>query len=162
MSVALSSEFDLFARRPIQTSVVETTELTYKPIASVEQSDLEFQIPTDNDTYVDLNIKLYIRDKLTKADGTNLDNTDFTAVTNNFLHLLFSQCSISQNGVTITEATELYNNRSYFETLLTYGSDAAVTHLPKAFWYLDDGDLLPSDPTAADAKNKGFITDGTR
>jgi len=74
--------------------------VTYKPIASVEQSDLEFLIPADNDTYVDLNIKLYIRGKLTKADDTNLDNTDFSAGTNNFLHPLFSQCRISLNGVT--------------------------------------------------------------
>jgi len=146
--------FDLLAPITIQTSVVETTEVTYKPIASVEQSDL----PTDKETYVDLIIKLYIRGKLTKADGTNLENTEFTAVTNNLLHSLFSQCSISLNGLTITQATELYNYRSYFETLLTYGSDAATTHLTNAFWYLDDGDLLPCDPTAADAKNKGFIT----
>jgi len=124
----------------------------------VEQSDIEFLIPADNDTYVDLNIKLYIRGKLTKADGTNLDNTVFTAVTNNFLHSLFSQCSIALNGVTITEATELYNYRLYFETLLTYGSDAAATHLTNAFWYLDHGDLLPCENTATDAKNKIFIT----
>ena len=79
--------------------------MTYKPLASAEQSDLEFLIPADNDTYVDLNIKLYIRRKLIKADGTNLDNDHFTAVTNNFLHSLFSQCSIALNGVTITQAT---------------------------------------------------------
>jgi len=41
---------------------------------------------------------------------------------------------------------------------LTYCSDAAATHLTNAFWYLDDGDLLPYDPTAADAQNKVFIT----
>jgi len=73
MSGSLSSEFDLFAPRHIQTSVVGTTVVTYKPITSVEQSDLEFLIPADNDIYVDLNIKLNIRCKLTKADGTNLD-----------------------------------------------------------------------------------------
>jgi len=106
MSVSLSSEFDIFTPRPIQTSVVETTEVTYKPIASVEQSDLELLIPADNDTYVDLNIKLNIRGKLVKANGTNLDKTDFTAVTNNFLHSLFSQCRIDLNGATITQATE--------------------------------------------------------
>ena len=87
-----------------------------------------------------------------------MDNTDFTAVTNNFLHSLFSQCSIGLNGETITRATEVYNYRSYFETLLTYGSDAATTQLTNAFFYLDDGDLLPCDLTAADAKNKDFIT----
>jgi len=65
MSVSLSSEFDIFARRPIQTSVVETTEVTYNPITSAEQRDLEFLISADSDKYVDLNLKLYIRGKLT-------------------------------------------------------------------------------------------------
>jgi len=158
MSVCLSSEFHIFAPRPIQTSVFETTEVTYKPIASAEQSDPEFPIPADNDTYVDLNIQLYIRGKLIKVDGTYLENNDFTAVTNNFLHSLFSQYSIALKSVIIIQATELNNYRSYFETLLTYGSDATATHLTNAFWYLGVGDLLPCDPTAADAKNKDFIT----
>jgi len=61
------------------------------------------------------------------------------------------------NGVTITQATYFYNNRSYFETSLTCHIDASATHLTNAFWYLNNGDLLPCDPTAADAKKK-FIT----
>ena len=134
------------------------TEVKCKPIASVDQIDLEFLIPSDDDTYIDLDIKLYIRGKVTKADGTALDNTDFTAVTNNFLHSLFSQCSIALNGLTITQAAELYNYHSFFVTKLTYGSNAATSHLTNAFWYLDNGYILPCDPTAADAKNKIFIT----
>jgi len=105
MSVSLSSEFHIFDSRHTQTSVVEKTEVTYKSIASAEQSDLGLVIHADNDTYVDLNIKPYIPGKLNKADGTNLDNTDFTAVTNNFLHSIFSQCGIALNGVTITQTT---------------------------------------------------------
>jgi len=155
--VCLISEFDIFASTLIQTSIVDTTEVTYKATASMEQSDLEILIPAVNATYVDLNIKVYIRGKLTKVDGTNLDNTDFTAVTNNFLHSLFSQCSIALNVVTIIQATKLYNSRSYLETILAYGSDGATTLLRNAFWYLDDGDLLPCEPTAPDSKNKVFI-----
>ena len=154
-TVSVSSEFDIFASKPIQTSVLETTEVKYNPIASVDQSVLEFLIPGDKDTYIYLDIQL-IRGKLTKADGTALDNKDFTAVTNNFLHTLFSQCSIALNGTLITQAAELYNYRSFFETLLTYGSDAAASHLTNAFRYLDDGDLLPCVPTAADAKTKFY------
>jgi len=41
---------------------------------------------------------------------------------------------------------------------LKYGSDAAATRLSNTFWYMDDGDLLPCELTAADAKNKVFIT----
>ena len=76
-TVSVSSEFDIFASKHIQSAVADTTEVKYKPIASVDQSDQDFLIPSDDDTYIDLDIKLYIRGKLTKADGTALDNTDF-------------------------------------------------------------------------------------
>ena len=45
-----SSEFDIFARNPVQESVHETVDVIYKPVASVDQSDLEFLIPADNET----------------------------------------------------------------------------------------------------------------
>jgi hypothetical protein len=92
-----------------------------------------------------------------EENGSDVDEKHHTAVTNNFLHSLFSQCSVSLNGTTIAQAGELYKYRSYLETILTYGSDAPASNLANAFWYLDDGNMLTCDPTAADAKNKGFI-----
>jgi hypothetical protein len=95
--MSVITEFDILATRPVQTSTLGTPEIAYKGIASVDQRDLEFLIPTDHDTYIDLNIHLYIPGKLTKADRAELENTDYTAVTNNFLHSLFSQCSFTVN-----------------------------------------------------------------
>jgi len=123
----------------------------------VDQSDLEFLIPAENDKYIDLNIRVFVRGKLTATDGKALKETDYTAVTNNFLHSLFSQCSLTLNGTTITQTTDLYQYRSYLETLLTYGSDAANSHLTNGFWYLNNDDLLPCDPTKAESRNTGFI-----
>jgi hypothetical protein len=157
-ALSISTEFDVFTPKPVQTSILETTEVEYKPIASIAQSDLEFLIPSDHDTYIDSDIKGYVPGKITSAGEKALDEKDFTAVTNNCLHSLFSQCSISLNGVCITQSTDHYNYCSYLETLLTYGSDAAQLHLTNAFWYLDNGDMLTCNPTAADSKNKGFIT----
>jgi hypothetical protein len=108
----VSSEFDIFVSKQVQEFFHETVDVVYKPIASVDQRDLEFLIPADNETYIDPDIKVYIRGKLTKIDGKALDDKDFTSVTNNFLHSLFSQCTVSLNGTTITQATELYNYRS--------------------------------------------------
>jgi hypothetical protein len=73
-------------------------------------------------------MQLYVR-KLTNADGAALDDKDYTAGVNNFLHSLFSQCNISLNGVNITPSSDNYHYRAYFETLLGYGVDAADTHL---------------------------------
>jgi len=112
----VSSEFDVFTRKPVQHAVQATDVVIYKPIGPIEQSDLKFLIPADLDTYVDPNIKLYIRDKFTKADGTDLDATGYTVGTNNFLHSLFIQCTIALNGVNITQSGDLYNYRAYLET----------------------------------------------
>jgi len=65
--------------------------------------------------HIDPDIKVYIRGKLTIIDGTALDDKDFTSVTNNFLNSLFSQCTVSLNGTTITQATELYNCRFFLD-----------------------------------------------
>jgi hypothetical protein len=95
----VSSELDIFAPKPVQHAIQETNVVVYKPIAPIDQSDLEFMIPADCDMYVDHDIKIYIRGKFTKADVTELDATDYTAGANNFPHSLFSQCTISLNGV---------------------------------------------------------------
>jgi hypothetical protein len=76
--------------------------VVYKPIAPIDQSDVEFLFPSHSDTYVDPDIKNHIRGKFTKAVGTDLDSTDYTAGANKFLHSLFSQCTLAVNGVNIT------------------------------------------------------------
>jgi hypothetical protein len=137
----VSSEFDNFAHRPDQSSVLGTTETAYKPIAQVDLNDPEFLIPADSDTYIDLDIKLYVRGKLISGTGKDVDLTDHTAVTNNFLNSLFSQCNVLLNDVNVTQASEHYHYRSYLEKLLTYGCDAAGSHLSASYWYLDKGDV---------------------
>jgi hypothetical protein len=141
----VSSESDVLTRKPIQHAVQATDVVNYKPIAPIEHSDLQFLIPTDFYTYVEPDIKFYIRGKLTKADGTALDETDHTAGKNNFLHSLFIQFIIALNGVNITQPGDRYNYRAYLETIL-YGNDAASSHLANSYWYKDAGDMLPCDP----------------
>ena len=101
---------------------------------------------------------LNVKGKLIGSARKDLDATDYTTGTNNSLHSLFSQCAFSLNGVNITPASELYPYREYLETLLTYGFDAANSHLTNVYWYLDKGgDVLAGDPTSDDIKNKGFV-----
>ena len=52
-ALSVSSEFDIFEQKPVQTSVQETIETIYRPISLVDQSDLEFFIPAEHDTYID-------------------------------------------------------------------------------------------------------------
>jgi len=60
----ISSEFDSFAHKPIQTSLLGTIETAYTPIALVNHNDLEFLISADKDNYIRLDIQFYVRGKL--------------------------------------------------------------------------------------------------
>ena len=65
------------------------------------------------------------------------------------------------NGTSMMPSKDLYHYRSYLETLLTYGTDAAKTHLMTGFWYVGTGKVLGvADPSAVvDANtNTGFKT----
>ena len=93
-------------------------------------------------------MKLYVRGIFISASGKDVDFADHTGMTNNFLHSLFSQCNVTLNGANITQASELYHYRSYLETVMTYGTDAAATHLSNAYRYLDTGDMQPVEPSA--------------
>ena len=87
----VGTEFDIFGRKPKQSSTVETNETVYRPIASVDQTVIEFVIPGGIDTYVDLHLKLFVKGKLQTEDNADLPETDYTAVINNLLHSLFTQ-----------------------------------------------------------------------
>jgi len=48
--LSVISEFDIFAHKPVQTSVLETVETIFRPIASVDPNGLDFFIPAENDS----------------------------------------------------------------------------------------------------------------
>ena len=149
------SEFNIVATKPVQGAVLWSRVTHYKPIAAVHNSDLEYVIPGDSKTYVYLNIHMMIRRKLVHLDGSNFDPDDHTLLVNNLLHSLFSQCSVTLNGVSVSAFKDLYKNWEYLETLLTYGQDASRSHLTNVFWYLDDGDILAKD-APSDFSNRGY------
>jgi hypothetical protein len=71
--VCVSSEFDVFADRPVQTSSVNTVEIGHKPTTAIDQRDLKFTIPADDERYLDPNMQIYIKGQLLGADGAELD-----------------------------------------------------------------------------------------
>ena len=83
----------------------------------MEQNDLEFVIPGDSNAYIGLDIKIDVLGKLVSGSGQDLDVTDITAVANNLLHSLFSQFTVTLNGVPVTQSHDHYNYCAYLETL---------------------------------------------
>ena len=103
------------------------------------------------------NSLLYVKAKITRANGNNLAAETNTGPVNLFLHSLFSQVDIELNGTLITSSTSTYPYRAMLETLLSYGEDAKTTQLTSALFYKDEAgkmDVIALDD--ADARN----TDG--
>lgn len=139
----MKSELDLFAKPAIQSNVIKTEEVAYKPIASLDNANvLEFVSLGHGDTYRDLS-SIYLKIKLKIKKDAKDDHTDSsTGVANNLLHSLFRQCSIYLNGKPTSQTDNNYSYRAYIENLLNYGNDAATTHLESVGWYVDTPEKL--------------------
>jgi hypothetical protein len=144
--VCVSSDFDVLAGRPVQTSTVRTVERAHNPTTGVGQRDIEFTVLGDVEHYIDPDMQIYVKGQLLGADGAELDIKDYTATVNNVTFSIRAMQHESKN-TSITPSADNYNYRSYFETLLTYGSEVAESHLTNSYCYLDNGNVLTCDPT---------------
>jgi len=105
------------------------------------------------------NTMLYVRAKITQANGHNLAAGAEVSPVNLFLHSLFSQVDISLNGTLITSSTNTCPYRAMLETLLSYGQDAKSSQLTSVFYYKDTrGNMNSIDITNADNVNGGLAT----
>ena len=136
---SLKSGLDIFLERRIQTSVVNSHTVTYKPIApSDNTAQLEFNCSGHSDYYIDLNpVRLILRIKLVKTYGSDIENTTPNTVgcVNNLLHSMFCSLSTSLNVNPVTLHETNYHYKAYIEKLLNYGSDASSSHLNSSLWY---------------------------
>jgi len=125
------SELDLFSVPPTQTSMEQGSWIEYHPLTTVaDGSPIEFNVGACGEDYIDFaNTMLYVKAKITRADGTNLAVDSPIGPTNLFLHSLLSQVDVSLNGTLITASTNTYPYRAMMETLLSYGEDAERTQL---------------------------------
>ena len=70
----LKSGLDIFLTRSIQTSIVNSHTVTYKPIVPADNpAQLECNCSGHSDFYIDLkSVRLLLRIKLVKTDGSDL------------------------------------------------------------------------------------------
>ena len=94
-----------------------------------------FLLPGSVDAYLDLaNRYLFVRAKVTKGNGTNLNSV---GPVNNVLHSLFNQVNIYLNDTLVTPSTNTYTYRAYTETALSYGTEAKEAQVTSQLWYKD-------------------------
>ena len=96
---------------------------------------LEFEVAGDRNNFIDLQkIFLEVKCKIVQSSEANLkyDGTAAADVTKtdapyfciNVLHSLFSDCTVSANGLKISNANGNYAHKSFIETDFSHNKDA--------------------------------------
>lgn len=127
---------------PMTCTAIE--QVIYNEIQSVnsisdsEVLPAEFHISPSADFYTDLNnTELYLKARVTRADGTPLDDTDQVTPVNNFGHTLFQEMSVFLNDTLINTSSPLYPYKAYLQNTLSYGRDAKESWLQTALYFPD-------------------------
>jgi len=152
-------KLDLFSVPPTQTSMEQGSLMEYHPFTTVaDGSSIEFDDGASGEDDIDFaNTMLYVKAKITRADGTNLAVDSPTGPSNLFLHSLFSQVDVSLNGTLITASTNTCPYRAMMETLLSYGEDAKRTQLTSGLFYKERAGRMDSVDLADNAANDGLV-----
>ena len=157
--ICVKSELDLFSMPPTQTSIENGSLVEYRPLAALtDEGPIEFSIPGTSTDYIDpAHVYLYVECKVTKADGTNINDNAKVAPVNLLLHSLFQQLDVSLNGKLVSSSTNTYAYRAYIETLLNYGKAAKETQLTSSLWYKDAVNMDYTRTDGDDNVNNGFV-----
>ena len=114
----------------------------YHPIASLDShhAPIKFLILPHTEIYTDLSLAyLYIKFRILKQTGEDLDMDAKVFSINNFFHSMFSDIDLYINNKLITNNSDTYPYRAYLGNLFSYGSDVKDNQLKAAeFWSEDE------------------------
>ena len=115
-----SSEWELFTLFPVDVSKEKSVYLTFSPVAPLKYgSPIEFNIMPNSMMYMDLkNIKLYLRVKITKLDGSNIGPNEEVSMVNYPIASLFRQVDLYLQQQIVCSSSTAYPYRAIIEALL--------------------------------------------
>ena len=152
-----TSATDLFARELVEAAVIQRRNCIVRPNAISNLGPLHVLIPPEGDYFIDpASIRVHADFTIKKLNAElnkweNLDAQDATKVApvNGFTKCIFKDIEtyIQQKQITLV-ATTAYPIKAYIETLCSYGTDAAKTHLRTSYW-------VPTSKNEADTEAIG-------
>jgi hypothetical protein len=149
------TELDLFTVPPTQVVIKRGLWDEIQPMNPVtNEGPYKFRIPSDplylqlNKNYVYLQLKL--KKPPTIADATGAAIIPIVAPINLLGKTFFKQILLFVNGQQVSDSTDKYAYRAYFETELNFGTDAKKSHLQSGLYYRESG------PTVDTKDNESF------
>lgn len=134
---ASHTSLDIFERSPVLITFDSSFEQKVGPTYSPDGPTLEFEIVGDRNNFLDLQrIFLEIKCKILQSDGsilrydnTSAANSDLPIFVNNTLHSLFSECTVTANGIKVSNANGVYAHKAFIETEFSNNQEAKNTWL---------------------------------
>lgn len=135
----IKSELDLFTVPLTQTAIEKNTYVEIPPVSAISDTGpLEFFIAGHGEDYTDLNnTLLYLRLKITKPDGSDIDDGAAVGLINYPGATIFSQVDVSLGDRLISQSSSTYPYRSIIECLANYGRDTLETVFSAGLFYQD-------------------------
>ena len=126
-----SSSLDLFLLPPTQSSFQKGKSIEYHPVTSLSDGGpMECKVSGSGKEFLDLaRSYLYLKAKVTKADGSNLVGASKVGFANYPIASLFIEVDVVLGGKLISSATNTYAHHSILEVLLNYDKEAAESQL---------------------------------
>ena len=139
-SEATHSSLDLFEKPSLLVTFVCSFCLKLVPVYSPNGHMLEFEVTGDRNNFIDLQkIFLEVKCKIVQSSeadlrydagaATDVTKTNAHYFCNNVLHSLFSDCTVSANGLRISNANGNYAPKSFIGTEFSHNRDAKNTWL---------------------------------
>ena len=156
-----SSSLDFFLLPLTPSSFQKGKSIGYHPITSLSDGGpIEFKVSGSGKEFLDLaQSYLYLKVKVSKADGSNLDGASKVGFANYPIVSLFNQVDVILGGNLISSATNTYAQHSILEVLLNYDKEAAESQLGCGLFCKDTaGQMEEMDISADPVLNMGLGT----
>ena len=155
---ALSDKFKFNKEILLESGQVDNVEMYSRPTGSVDANPLTFHVEPIGDTFLQSeSCYFWVRCRILKADGSDVDSTDKFGVVSAFGLSFFKNLKILLNGFELSPSSENdmpYKN--YLETILSYDTSQNNTFLSSSIYELDDLNHLEctSPDVGADTADK--------
>jgi len=109
----------------------------FRPTAQLGSGPVVFNIPASTSQFLDLqSAKLYLKLKITRANGDALGKDDTVAAVNYFLHSIWSQIDVYFNQ-TLVSSTASYGYKALLDALFLQDKEVSESYLQMAGFYKD-------------------------
>lgn len=123
-----SSPFELFNLPPTNTAVIKTMEVEHQPMSALQEgSAVEILVPALTNEYWDLhNSRLYMRVKMTRKNGNDMQANDVAAPINDIFNSFWKNVELKVGQEEISHSNSMHAYRSFIDHLL-HDSDESLT-----------------------------------